>query len=85
MKRCDCCGRRKKFFESFAHLQTDNESLWLCVDCNDLLYKMRDAASDNNRVYFEVLYVRITRRADRSSMFDDWLKQFVLREQARLK
>lgn len=46
---CDCCGRKKKMFESFAVIQFEKEQMHFCVDCNDLAYKVRDDANDKNK------------------------------------
>ena len=46
---CDCCGRKKKLFESFAAVRVKNGQLNLCVECNDLAYKVRDDANTMNK------------------------------------
>ena len=46
--QCDCCGKKKKLFESYALVQTKYGSLNLCVKCNDIAYKVRDDANDMN-------------------------------------
>ena len=33
---CDCCGRKKKLFESFAAVKYKQTQMNFCVDCNDL-------------------------------------------------
>ena len=45
---CDCCGRRKKFFESFASVKNGEDQMSFCVNCNDIAYKVRDAANEND-------------------------------------
>lgn len=46
---CDCCGRKKKLFESFATVKTKDYQLNFCVDCNDMAYKVRDDANEMNK------------------------------------
>ena len=45
---CDCCGRRKKIFESFAAVKHGQTQMNFCVECNDLAYKIRDDANEQN-------------------------------------
>ena len=45
---CDCCGRNKKLFESFATVRSGQIQMNFCVDCNDLAYKVRDDANAQN-------------------------------------
>ena len=52
--RCDCCGRRKGFFESFAVVKNGDLALNLCARCNDLAYKTRDAAAEHDREKFDL-------------------------------
>ena len=37
---CDCCGRKKKLFESFAAVKHKQTQMNFCADCNDLAYKV---------------------------------------------
>ena len=50
---CDCCGRRKKIFESFAAVKYGQTQMNFCVDCNDLAYKIRDDANEQNSDSYE--------------------------------
>ena len=46
---CYCCSIKKKLFESFVELDTENGTIYLCAKCNDLLYKIRDDYNDGNK------------------------------------
>ena len=50
---CDCCGRRKKIFESFAAVKHGQTQMNFCVECNDLPYKIRDDANEQNSDSYE--------------------------------
>ena len=45
---CDCCGRKKKLFESFAAVKYNQIQMNFCVDCNNIAYKVRDDANERN-------------------------------------
>ena len=77
---CDCCHRRKMFYESFAFLETEDDKMNLCVDCNNLLYKLRDYANEGNREkFYEHLKQLEKRQKKPSSIFASWLKSFVVK------
>lgn len=41
--RCDCCGKRKCFLESYEDIVFEDRKLHICVKCSTLIYKYRDA------------------------------------------
>lgn len=43
--KCSCCGRRKKFREVF---ETISDELNICVDCGQILYKIKEAEREGN-------------------------------------
>ena len=45
MAKCSCCGRKKKFLESFEDIGKGGA---VCVECSDLLYRIHDAKSEKN-------------------------------------
>ena len=75
---CDCCGKRKGILESFALLQKDKEPINLCVKCNDLAYKVRDAANEGNKDDFERYLNQWKEREKKpTEVFLKWKKKFV--------
>ena len=43
--KCSCCGRRKKFREVFESV---SDELNICVDCGQILYKIKEAEREGN-------------------------------------
>ena len=75
---CDCCGRKKKLFESFAAITTDEGKLNLCVDCNDLAYKIRDDANDGDKAQFDKHLKQLDNRGKNARpIFVKWKKKFI--------
>lgn len=75
---CDCCGRKKKLFESFAVVQTKNGQLNFCVECNDVAYKVRDDANDMNKDAYNLHLEQWKKRAKKpSKIFVEWQKYFL--------
>ena len=84
--KCDCCGRKKRLFESFAEVAADGVSLHLCAECNDLLYKLRDAASEDDEKMFEEIEALISQRNKGCSPeYEVWAKHFIKMQRSRLK
>lgn len=76
--RCFCCSIKKKLFESFAELNTENGTLYLCSACNDLLYKIRDDVNDNNKkLYKKHLQELLARKKDPQESYTNWEKTFL--------
>ena len=76
--KCDCCKKRKKLFESFAEIRDKNNSIHLCVKCNDLFFKLRDASSDGNEVAYEKILQKISKaEKDTSKEYEDWKESFI--------
>ena len=83
--RCDCCGRRKRLFESFAEVKTGKKNLNLCVDCNDLFYKLRDAAAEDNKQEFDNVMAELNKRMKKSSTeLESWATEFFEKQKAKL-
>lgn len=75
---CDCCGRKKKLFGSFAAVQTKNGRLNFCVECNDLAYKVRDDANAMNKdAYIQHLDQWKKRAKKPTEKFIAWQKTFL--------
>lgn len=83
--KCNCCGRKKKLFESFAAIDSGTEQLNLCVECNDLFYKLRDEADEGNADKFEKTRRLLAERmsSDSSVAFQEWSKDFFAKQQAK--
>lgn len=83
---CDCCGRKKKLFESFATVQIKGGQLNFCVDCNDLAYKVRDDANEMNKDGYNLHLEQWKKRAKKpSENFVEWQKTFLVPLEERLK
>ena len=75
---CDCCGRKKKLFGSFAAVQTKNCQLNFCVECNDLAYKVHDDANAMNKdAYIQHLDQWKKRAKKPTEKFIYWQKTFL--------
>lgn len=75
---CDCCLKKKKLFESFAAVQTDQGIMNLCVDCNDLAYKIRDDANEKRREEYDKHIIELEKRAKKpKDIFVNWKSSFL--------
>lgn len=78
MTRCDCCRKRKGPFQSFAAIETKSGQIYLCSDCNDSTYKMRDAVRyGEEEVYRECKEALIRREKKPSERYLEWKADFV--------
>lgn len=76
--KCDCCGRKKRLFESFATVQTKKGRLNFCIGCNDLAYKVRDDANELNREQYAIHMEEWKKRTKNpSKAFTDWQQEFL--------
>ena len=83
--KCDCCGRKKKLFESFAEVKDGKITLYLCVDCNDLFYKLRDAASEDNKQEFDRVIADLENKTKKSSVaLKNWAIRIIVEQKVRL-
>lgn len=75
---CDCCGRRKRLFESFASVDSSEGRLNFCTTCNDIAYKVRDSANEANQKEFDKYIKAWEQRAKKpSKIFLDWREEFI--------
>lgn len=82
---CDCCGKKKKLFGSYAAVATKQGQLNFCVDCNDIAYKVRDAANERNRAEYEKQMAIWDKHARKpSSAFIEWKKTFIAPLKAKI-
>ena len=83
---CDCCGRKKKLFESFAVVKHKQTQMNFCVDCNDLAYKVRDDANEQNQDAYEKHLKDWEKRAKKpSETFLLWQQEFLAPLEKKLK
>lgn len=75
---CECCGRKKRLFESFAKIKSGEFEINLCVECNDLMYKIRDAyeADDENSAKTHIAKIEKHRQKS-SKAFKKWKAAFL--------
>ena len=77
--KCDCCGRRRRLFESYSSVKTEGKQIHLCVICTNLLYKMRDFASDYEwKEYAKVQQELEENKKSFTQLFDRWYKEHIL-------
>lgn len=75
---CDCCGRKKKLFGSFAAVKTKDGQLNFCVDCNDIAYKVRDDANEMNKDAYILHLEQWKQHAKKpSKQFVVWKEAFI--------
>lgn len=83
---CDCCGKKKKLFESFASVRYEQTQINFCVDCNDLAYKIRDDANEQNGDSYEKHLNEWKKRAKKpSEIFLSWQQEFLAPLEKTLK
>lgn len=83
---CDCCGRKKKLFESFAAVKYKQTQMNFCVDCNDLAYKVRDDVNEQNNDNYEKHLKEWQQRAKKpSDIFLAWQQEFLAPLEKSLK
>lgn len=83
--KCDCCRRKKKLLESFAEVKDGKTTLRLCVDCNDLFYKLRDAANEDDSQEFDNVMTELNKKMKKSSVaLRDWAAGFTDKQKAKL-
>lgn len=83
--KCDCCGRKKKLFESFAEVKDGKTVLHLCVVCNDLFYKLRDAAAEDDRPAFDNAMAELNKKMKKGDKaLKAWATSFIDKQRAKL-
>lgn len=84
--KCDCCGRKKKLLEAFALVDSGENKLNLCVECNDLLYKLRDAANESDTNEFESIQRLLAERIEgnASKAFQTWIEIFIEKQRTEI-
>ena len=76
--KCYCCSVKKKFFESFAELDSEEGMIYLCATCNDLLYKIRDDANDKNVKHYKKHIKELqSREKNPQEIFVKWKNTFL--------
>ena len=73
--KCSCCGRKRRFLESFEELDT---KLNICVDCSKLLYKYQDYMKEHNLEDAAKILDSIKGKKH-TKEFEVWLNSFVSR------
>lgn len=81
--KCDCCGRKKKLFESYVAIKYEDSRINLCAFCNDLAYKIRDDANNNEKELFEKhLEEWENRSKKKSDKFTKWQVEFIKKQES---
>ena len=73
--KCSCCGRKRRFLESFEELGT---GLNICVDCSKLLYKYQDYRKEQNLEDAAIILESIKGKKH-TKEFEAWLNSFLSR------
>lgn len=76
--KCDCCSKKKGFLESFARITEKGNEINLCVKCNDLAYKVRDAKKENDETKY-IKYLNEWDKCEKNSTdeYKNWKKSFL--------
>ncbi len=75
---CDCCGKKRKLFESFAAVQYKQTQINFCAVCNDFAYRVRDDANGHNKEEYEKHIKDWKKRAKKpSDLFLSWQQEFL--------
>ncbi len=45
--KCDCCGRKKRLFESFDVVNKADSPMYVCAECAALVYAVRGAIQES--------------------------------------
>lgn len=78
--------KKRKLFESFAAVKYKQAQLNFCVDCNDLAYKVRDDANEQNNDSYEKHLKEWKKRAkEPSELFLAWQQEFLTPLEKSLK
>ena len=75
MAKCSCCGRKKKFFESFEDIGKGGA---VCVGCSDILYKINDAKREKDMEEYNISVDTINGYIDSNKTsigFASWFKE----------
>lgn len=76
-KVCFCCGRKAKLFEPFEHIAVD-DAFDLCNECSQLIYKMKDDASENNKEDYDihVKELETRKKGNENKIFAKWYSEY---------
>lgn len=80
MIKCNCCGKRKRFLESFEEITIGTDVLYICKKCSTIIYKIRDAVKydqDNKDTLIAVLEERMCKD---SFEFKKWFQNRILKK-----
>ena len=78
--RCDCCGKRKCWLESFEDIKAEDETLHICVKCSTLVYKIRDAVKLSQENKTTLISELESRMSKNSSAFNKWFRNKILKD-----
>ena len=77
--KCDCCGRRRRLFESFSSVNAGDSQMRLCGNCTNLLYKLRDYARDDSWEEYNLTKSELDQHATNKKcnpIFKSWYKEY---------
>ena len=79
--KCDCCGKRKRLFESYEELSFEKSKMHLCVGCSKELYKMRDFYNDNNVKEYTICKGKVDKKSQKCTpVFSKWYNGFIQKQ-----
>ncbi len=71
---CSCCGKKKRFFETFSEVDNGTYHFSVCKYCGDILYAIKGANKENAEGAVSELKTLIERRMKKggNSEFQNW-------------
>lgn len=75
-KRCTRCGKREGFRESFVPIRCVGIDVPLCAQCDQILYKMKDAVTDGDIPLFNQLSMDFINGLKAGPLYDSLLDWF---------
>lgn len=71
--KCACCGKTKRFYESYAPLDANMN---VCIKCDTILCRIKDAFKDNQIEQFNE-NVNIIKSKIKNEEFAKWFENYL--------
>jgi hypothetical protein len=84
MRKATCarCGKKEGFRKSHERVKCADGEFFLCIDCSQIAYKMRDAYQDGDTTLSEELerdFLALPK--EKNSLLSDWFFDFKQKQQ----